>query len=154
MHSQLADLLPAVAYNLTGRWITFELCHGAQYRVVGWTAVGNTRKDLDGRPVVTLQTNQTTQDFLKAYLHETAHVVLHFEKMGQSDQTPKEALTFSPALVDGSLSPMIQKYFDQQEAEAGALADKWLDYVHCHTVEWDNLAACLKVLLDAPKGEV
>ncbi len=127
MTAKLEELLPAVGYRLTGRWVRFELYCDKPVHVAGRHVVnGCARKDTSGHAVVTLQAGMTGQAFLKTLLHELAHVKKHFDDLPTTDVTAYQALSFP--IVREEYTPAIQQFMDSREETAEALADKWYRY--------------------------
>jgi hypothetical protein len=148
MKTQL-DLMRAVARRLTGQEVIVKEDYtGYPVDDVGPVA-GMVYPDVDNQGVIQLyQVPQTDYERAHVFLHECAHILRHVRMLPAGKYDPLTPATFS--------DPVKQAARDRVEAEAEALAEKWLQYAVEHTRSWErgNFGTLMWALLQAPKGDV
>lgn len=120
--SETATLYELLARHLTGRRVTVERRAIPSIGTVGAAFLAD-----DGEPVIMVDPDPPGLDPFWVYLHECAHVRLHFADLVKSNMH-----TRPPDVVSDNTTIERDPVYVYQETEADALANTWLDYARRH----------------------
>jgi hypothetical protein len=145
----LFDLYKRTGEHLAGRRLILRFQPPNIKAEPGRRILGSMSPLSDGRALIDILPGLGAESELETFLHELAHIPLHFGELAA--RPPAQAMAIYAEPVTTACPPATKT---KQESEADTLAAQWLDYAKSHAERSDlesRLWALLKMPLQ-PKG--